>query len=169
MPATRIITRHHLPVFSSLTEQEFEFLHSISKKKAFPKNVILAYEGQHMDHFHVLLSGSVREYLSDVNGKEITLGKLSQSDYFGELPLLGQATQSVSIATMEKVLLVSIPISSLKPLLNQYPDIHKQLTNNLVSKVNGLTIKLKDFAFCDVYHRLVKILQSMATKKMESY
>ena len=100
-------TLHNIPLFSRLAEKDIELLHRIANKKAFPKNVILAHEGEPLERFCILLSGSVKEYLSDINGKEITLGILKQSEYFGELSLLGHTTQSASIVTTENVLLVS--------------------------------------------------------------
>ncbi|MFV2056805.1 MAG: Crp/Fnr family transcriptional regulator [Thiohalomonadales bacterium] len=155
----------NVPLFSNLTSAEQDAIKGVMLKKTFVKNVIIAHEGGQQDSFYVILSGSVKEYISDRTGKEITLAVLKPYDYFGELSLLGDACQMVSIMTLEKACLAVIQKRELRQLLSQYPGISNCLLKDLACKVEHLTDKVRNFALCDVYGRLVKILQSMASHK----
>ena len=75
-----------IALFSELTDSQIEALMRIAKKKAFGKNVIIAQEGETLETFNVILSGSVKVFQSEPNGKELTIDVLKPGNYFGEIP-----------------------------------------------------------------------------------
>ena len=155
----------NIPLFSALADKQIELLNRIAKKKTFSKNVIIAHEGEPLEAFYVILSGSVKVFLSDHNGKELTLDLLKPGDYFGEISLIEGACHAASFVSVDKVTLAAILKNDFINLLNQHRVISNQFLQDLILKIHTLTGNIKNFALCDVYGRLTNILQEMAIEK----
>lgn len=65
---------------------------------SYPKGSIVVSAGDLSDSLYVVLSGRVRVFLSDENGKEFILSTIGPGDYFGEVALDG-GPRSASIMT----------------------------------------------------------------------
>ncbi len=64
----------NIPLFRDLQEDE---LNAIAKKavvKSFHKNAVVITEGEFSQSLYLILSGRVKVYLNDENGKEYVLG-----------------------------------------------------------------------------------------------
>src|SRR5882672_12656847 len=75
-------------------------LAALGTVRVFPKNTILVHEGDKSDQLYVVLSGKLRVFLSDSEGKEITIDILGPGQYFGEMALEGEP-RSASVMTTE--------------------------------------------------------------------
>ena len=51
--------------------------------RTYPKNTLLIAEGDQSDQIYIVISGRLKVYLSDADGKEIIVDTLGPSDYFG--------------------------------------------------------------------------------------
>ena len=151
-----------IPIFSQLPEDALRSLASHATVKTYPKNAIVINEGDDTASFHFILSGTVRVYVSDENGKELTLSVDGGGKYFGELALLDDAPRSASVITLEKSTCGTISKTEFKAWLNNNPDAPFGIIKGLVSKVRKLTDKVRTLALSDVYGRLVIELQNMA-------
>ncbi|MGH8551752.1 MAG: Crp/Fnr family transcriptional regulator [Methylococcales bacterium] len=130
--------------------------------KAFPKNAIIINEGDDSASFHFILSGTVRVYVSDENGKELTLSIDGRGKYFGELALLDDSPRSATVITCEKATCGIISKAEFRAWLNNNPNAPFGIIRGLVDKVRTLTDKVRTLALSDVYGRLVIELQNMA-------
>ncbi len=152
----------NIPIFSQLPDDALRSLASHATIKTYPKNSIVINEGDDTASFHFILSGTVRVYLSDENGKELTLSVDGPGKYFGELALLDDAPRSASVITCEKATCGIISKAEFKAWLNNNSNAPFGIINGLVSKVRALTDKVRTLALSDVYGRLVIELQNMA-------
>lgn len=155
----------NIPSFSHLSEQALEALASCAKIKAFPKHAIIIHEGDETSPLHILLAGKARVFLSDEDGKEVTLGIQEPGTFFGELALLDDQPRSASVITLEKTTCGIISKNEFKAWLADHPDAALSLLQNLVEKIRHLTESVKRLALSDVYGRLIKVLQDMAIEK----
>lgn len=152
----------NMPIFSKLTTDKLDLVMRIAIRRTYAKNVVIAHEGDPLESFYIILSGSIKVFLSDRCGKEMTLDILKPCDYTGELLLLDDACHSASLVTLETVCVAAIRKKNFKTLLYQLPEIGDCLLLDQINKVQFLTEKVRNFALYDVYGRLVKILLSMA-------
>lgn len=151
-----------IPIFSQLSDDALRSLASHASVKTYPKNAIVINEGDESASFHFILSGTVRVYLSDENGKELTLNIDGPGKYFGELALLDDAPRSASVITCEKTTCGIISKVDFRAWLTKTPDAPFGIICGLVRKVRTLTDKVRSLALSDVYGRLVIELQNMA-------
>ena len=74
-------------IFSTLSPEHLALIAEHGVTRQYAKSTVLITEGDQSDSLYVILSGKVRVYLSDENGKEFTLNVHGPNEYFGELAL----------------------------------------------------------------------------------
>ena len=58
--------------------------------RTFPKNAVIINEGDRGDSLYVILTGKVKVYVSDDDGREMILDIYGPGDYVGEMALDGR-------------------------------------------------------------------------------
>ena len=156
-------------IFSGLSDAELAALEESSIRRSYPKNTVIINENDVADSLYVIESGKVKVYCSDKNGKEFIMNTLGGGDYFGELALLDDDRRSASVRTMEKADFCIIYKQDFNQVLDQHPNIAKTLIRNITRRVRALTEKVKSLALQDVYGRVTKVLNSLATERNDEF
>lgn len=151
-----------IPLFAGLTDDELALMEQHANTRTFPKNAILINEGDETDSLYLLLSGKVRVFMSNADGKEIILNEQGPGEHFGELALIDDAPRSASVMAMEKIQVSVISRQDFREVLNKNPDIAFSLIKDLSRRVRILSDNVKNLALLDVYGRVAKTLLSMA-------
>ena len=154
-----------IPFLSGLPDETLSALASHAKQNTFPKNAFIITEGDETNSLYILLSGKIRVFTSDAQGKEVTLLIQTPVTYFGELALLSSEPRSASVITLEKTRCAIIAQSDFKKWLFDHPDVAFGLIQDLAGTVRRLTDKVKLLALSNVYERTIQALQEMATKE----
>jgi CRP/FNR family cyclic AMP-dependent transcriptional regulator len=149
--------------FANLDEKALQALAPGGTVRSYARNVVVVSEGDATDSFYVVLSGRVKAFVSDANGKEVVVNTIGTGDFFGELVLDGGA-RAASIMTLEPSRFFVIPQRDVEALLATHPDFAKHLMRKLIGKVRSLTSQVLDLALKDVYSRLVKFLDENAVE-----
>ena len=156
-------------IFSGLSDAELAALEESSIRRSYPKNTVIINENDVADSLYVIESGKVKVYCSDKNGKEFIMNTLAGGDYFGELALLDDDRRSAAVRTMEKADFCIIYKQDFNQVLDQHPNIAKTLIRNITRRVRALTEKVKSLALQDVYGRVTKVLNSLATERNDEF
>jgi CRP/FNR family cyclic AMP-dependent transcriptional regulator len=154
-----------IPFLSELSDEVLSELASHAKQNTFPKNAFIITEDDETSSMYILLSGKVRVFSSDAQGKEVTLLIQTPVSYFGELALLSNAARSASVITLEKTSCAIIAQADFKIWLSNHPDVAFGLIQDLAGTVKRLTNKVKQLALSNVYERTIQTLQDMAVKQ----
>ena len=125
--------------------------------RAFPKNSVLVQEGDKSDQFYILLSGKLKVFLADDDGKEIVVDVLNPKQYFGEMALDGES-RSASVMTVEPSKLAVIQRDDFKRFLAENPDAAFALIVTLIRRARNLTRTIGNLALLDVYGRVARLL-----------
>ena len=132
--------------------------------RSFPKNSIIINEGDETDSLYVLLSGRVKVFVSDEDGKEVVLSTAREGNYFGEMVLDG-GKRSASVMTMEPTRCFVIPMGDVDGLLERNPVFARHLIHLLIAKTRSLVKQVRDLALKDVYGRFAKFLDDSAVEE----
>jgi CRP/FNR family cyclic AMP-dependent transcriptional regulator len=151
-----------IPLFAGLDENDLSLLEQRANTRTFPKHAILINEGDETDSLYVILSGRVRVFMSNEDGKEIILNEQGPGEHFGELALLDDAPRSASVMAMEKTRVSVISRADFREVLGKHPDIAFSLIQDLSRRVRLLSENVKNLALLDVYGRVAKTLLGMA-------
>lgn len=154
-----------IPLFANLPQEQLVLLNKRTVTKAYPRNTILVSEGDNTDQLFVILSGKVKVYLADEEGKEVILNIHGPGDYFGEIALLDEAPRSASVMTLEDSKLLVISKRDFQECLVQQPAIALTLLRDLSRRLRVLTDNVKSLALMDVYGRVARTLLSLATQR----
>lgn len=152
-----------IPFLSDLSDDTLSELVSHAKRNTFPKHSFLFAEGEETNSLFILLSGKVRVFTCDEQGKEVTLLVQTPVSYFGELALLSNEPRSASVVTLETCSCAVIAQADFKQWLTQHPNVAFGLIQDLAGTVRRLTDKVKQLALSNVYERTIQALQEMST------
>lgn len=149
--------------FAHLDEASLRELAPHGVVRTVPKNTIVVYEGEESDSLYVLLSGRVKIFISDEDGKEMVLNTMAAGEYFGELVLDG-GPRTASVMTLEPCRLFVIPQRDVEGLLLANAGFSRDMLEKVIAKVRSLTAKVRDLAMRDVYGRFVRFAEENAVE-----
>lgn len=154
----------NVPLFSSLTTEELQPILDMATTRSLPANSIVVSEGDQTDSLYVILSGRVKVFLSDDDGKEITLAIEGPGDYFGEMVLDG-GPRSASVMTVEPAQFSVFRKADIEKYLHNNPAVAVNIIRQLISRIRTLTDSVRSLALLDVYGRLRKLLLDLAEEQ----
>lgn len=157
-----VASGEHAPLWS-LSEKHLKALAQRGSVKAYPKNTVLVNEGDRSDTLFIILSGKVKAYLADEEGKEVLLSTQGPGEYFGEM-ILDQGPRSASIMTLEPSKFSVVTTEQFKKFLIEHPEAGPELVVSLIHRVRELTKTVGNLALLDVYGRVARLLLDMATE-----
>ena len=109
-----------VPLFSTLTDEEFNQLAHIFVARAYRKNQVIFLEEETGNYMYLVLSGKVKVAKAGVGGKETILAIHRTGDFFGEMSLLDGKTAPATVSAMEDAKIISVSGT----------DFHKYLLHN---------------------------------------
>jgi CRP/FNR family cyclic AMP-dependent transcriptional regulator len=115
----------------------------------------------------VVQSGSLKVFLTDNVGREVTLSLLDPGDYFGELALLDDAPRSASVIALTRSEVLQIPRVAFLALIEAHPACMQIVVRNLVGRIRTLTLteSVRSLALVDVFGRISRIFDSLAVEE----
>jgi CRP/FNR family cyclic AMP-dependent transcriptional regulator len=141
-------------------------LESHANPKRYRKNTIIMEKGDESAALYVLVSGKVRVYVSDDEGKEVVLNVCDKpGSHFGELALLRNTSRTASVMTLEDSQFLIISKQDFLACLADHPQIAIDIIGGLVDQVSSLTDRVSALALNDVYGRLSATLRDLANEE----
>jgi CRP/FNR family transcriptional regulator, cyclic AMP receptor protein len=125
-----------IPLFSTLTDEEFIPLQDIFVQRAYSKNQVIFLEEETGNYMYLVLSGKVKVSKAGSGGKETILAIHRAGDFFGEMSLLDGKTSPATVSAMEDSKIISV----------SGVDFHKHLMHNekvLLQIINVLCARLR--------------------------
>ncbi|MFN7510012.1 MAG: Crp/Fnr family transcriptional regulator [Betaproteobacteria bacterium] len=132
--------------------------------RSFPKNTVIINEGDRGESLFMILSGKVKVYVSDDDGREMILDIYGAGDYVGEMSLDGRP-RSASVMTLEPTTCSVVTRDSLKEAVASSPDFAMKLIDTLIDRARIATDNVKNLALMDVYGRVARLLLSLAREQ----
>jgi CRP/FNR family cyclic AMP-dependent transcriptional regulator len=148
----------------SLPPHHVKALSEQGSVKAYPKNTIIVSEGERSDSLFIILSGKVKVFLADEEGKEVLLSTQGPGEYFGEM-ILDEGPRSASVMTLEPSRFAVITTARFKQFLADNPEAGVELVKSLIHRVRELTKAVGNLALLDVYGRVARLLLDLAAEQ----
>ena len=121
-------------------------------------------EGEQGDTLFIVLTGKVKIGRRAADGRENMLSVMGPSDMFGELSLFDPGPRTATATVLTDARLASLAHSSLRPWLNDRPEIAEQLLRVLARRLRRTNDALADLIFTDVPGRVAKALLGLAER-----
>lgn len=126
-----------VPILSSLADEELRCLED-AEEIHLPKGHILARQGEVAHYFWILLEGKLRLIQTLADGKEVTLAPISSGNAFGEVPLLSNTPNLVSLRVTEPAHLLQFDEDGFWKLMTTCPDVRKAILGNMAMRIQKL-------------------------------
>jgi CRP/FNR family cyclic AMP-dependent transcriptional regulator len=139
-----------------LPKELLEKLCEIGTARTFPKNAIVVVEGEPAETLYIVLSGRLRVYVADEEGREAELNQMGPGEYFGEL-MLGSTVRTASVRTMETSRLCLIGRHDFETFIRSSPETTFHLIQTLIHRIKVLTGNVQSLALMDVYGRVSRL------------
>ncbi len=137
MNTKAIDSLRHVEIFSGMSDSELVQIARLCKVYKVAANQIIFKEGSDGDELFIIQSGCVRVSINTRgSGDQLepgTINMLYTGQSFGEMVLLGGATRSASVSSMEACVLLVIQAREFSALCEMNPRIGYRVMHNLAS------------------------------------
>ena len=134
--------------------------------RTFPKNTVLIHEGDSGDALYIVLSGRVKVYASNAQGREFAIAFHGAGEYVGEMTLDG-GVRSASVVTIDPTVCAVVHREQFREFILKNPDFALHLIEKLINRVRATTEDVKSLALTDVYGRLVRLINTLAVPRAD--
>ncbi len=148
----------NVPLFSGLPKQALAEIEQHGSIKSYKKNVIVINQDDESYSLYVILSGSVKVFVSGEDGREAVLNHQETGDYFGDLALIDKQPRVASVMTMELSKFMIISREDFLTCLSKNPEIAINLIKPMTSRIRMLAKNVSSLALLDVYGRVARTL-----------
>ena len=153
-----------VPLFDGLSPEALAKIESRAVTRNYPRNAVVISEGDEATSMFIIVTGSVKVYHTEADGKETILNSQGPGQHFGELALVDDAPRSASVMTTEPSRLLVLSKAAFKDCLEESPEIGYHLVQALARQVRRLT-ETVNMMGRDVYGRIRTLLESMAVER----
>ncbi|MDZ4100176.1 MAG: Crp/Fnr family transcriptional regulator [Hydrogenophaga sp.] len=136
-------------------------LAALGVQRRYRRGTLLIQEGETGDTLYIVLQGRLRAFLSDNNGRELTLGLYGPLEYVGEMSLDG-GPRSANVEAAEASTCAVVTRATLLAYIAEHPEFALELMARLIRRARLATESARSVALIDVYGRLVRLLNSLA-------
>jgi signal transduction histidine kinase len=137
-----------VPIFSSLKDDELHCVEGVGDIH-LGKDEFLVHQGEPAHFFWILLEGQVRVFQSQSGGSDSTIYKIESGNAFGELPLLANIPNGVSLQTTMPCHLLQLDEEQFWSLMTSCPQVRKAILTNMgqrFQRMQGMTVQQEKMA-----------------------
>jgi CRP-like cAMP-binding protein len=129
-----------IALFQGLQDAELRELGSRAEVRALPAEATFIREGERADSLFLILSGKVKVYLTDANGKKSVVDIRRAGQYVGEM-MLDDNPRSASVRTIEPSELAVVSRADFKAFLLKHPEVALHVIRNLIRVARGHNVR----------------------------
>lgn len=143
-----------VPLFSTLSEEEFKRLKDIFQIKTYRKNQVIFLEEETGNYMYIILSGKVKVTKSTAAGKETILAIHQPGDFFGEMALLDGKTSPAAVTAMEDSKIATIYHHDFQRLLMANEKVVRQIIQVLCSRLRQVWGQVQNLSYSTADDRI---------------
>lgn len=146
-------------------------LHSLSEDRhtrTYSANELIYREGEFPGSLLFIVSGKVKTWRMNANGKELITGLYKPGEFLGYLPLLTESTYPDTATALEASELAMIPKADFLELLHQDRDVAWRFIRILANDKTETEDRLLSLAYSSLRARVAEALLHLRNRYLES-
>jgi CRP/FNR family transcriptional regulator len=159
--ASRSVLRS-VPIFSSLTDQEFAFLSTRLVQRRYQTGELIFSEGDVCAGLYVVQSGNVRIFKTSIGGREQVLSIDGPGSSIAELPVFDGGNYPASAQAVSECSLIFCSRQDFQALCLQHPQVALKVLRVVGARLRRLVGIIEELSFTTVRHRLIAVLVRLA-------
>jgi CRP/FNR family cyclic AMP-dependent transcriptional regulator len=124
----------------------------------FKKKATIYTEGHRPVYLYYVLSGKIKTYRTNEDGKELITGMYKEGDFIGYIALLEENTYKDTAQSIENAEVMLIPKTDFIQLVNSNPEISKKFIKLLANNVSERETQLVKLAYNSLRKRVADAL-----------
>lgn len=152
----------------SADDNTFKLLESISTIVKKGKKEIFFYEDQEGENIYFLVSGHVKLYKTNDEGKEAIIHFVKPGELFAEIILHLKNRYPVTAETISDSVVLSINSKKLYQLIKEDPDISMKLIGMMAQRIKYFLNMIENLTLTDARSRLLRYLKILADKNKDN-
>jgi CRP/FNR family cyclic AMP-dependent transcriptional regulator len=153
-----------IPLFRGLPPERLKKLSESLRKKTVPAGTNMITADQPGEVVYVLLEGTVKILIEQMDGREVILAFLGAGDTVGEMSLVDSAGRSANVMTMEKCTFLWMDRATFQELLRHVPEFAQNLVRLLSSRLRMANEQIQSLSSLDVAGRLARQILAFAER-----
>lgn len=145
-----------VPLFRALPAADLEEVAKLFTVRLYPKEALIASEGDRLSMFNVILTGQIQWYWTQ-DGRQLKLQPEGAGGHFADTTLGGEPIL-MSIVALEPVRVAEIPMEEFQAVLLRYPLVGRALLLDVVARLRRTLKATRTLSMDEVYTRVVKLL-----------
>ncbi|MDH3743845.1 MAG: Crp/Fnr family transcriptional regulator [Acidobacteriota bacterium] len=158
-----------LKLFEGLNEKDLDRLNNeLLQRRKFAGGTNIITVAQPGEVIFVLLQGSVKIYVDQIDGSEVILAFLGPGDTVGEMGLIGSSGRSASVLTLEETVCLAMDRGSFRVCLKTVPGLSFNLVQLLSRRLRLANEQVQALSTLDVRGRVARQLLAFAQRYGEA-
>jgi len=153
-----------ISLFEGLPAERLKRLSEILRKKTVPSGTNMITAEQPGEVVYVILEGTVKILIEQVDGREVILAFLGAGDTVGEMSLVDSAGRSANVMTMERCTLLWMDRATFQDLLRNVSEFAQNLVKLLAGRLRMANEQIQSLSSLDVAGRLARQILAFAER-----
>jgi CRP/FNR family cyclic AMP-dependent transcriptional regulator len=143
-------------LFSGLSPQQSAWIGARLYTRTFPAGADLIIAGTPGEAVYFILSGTVKVYVPQLDGREVTVNLMGTGDTVGELSVIDAASRSASVITLEETRVAWMSRSDFLEAIRTIPPLSDNLLRTLSARLRSTTEHIQAYASLDIPGRIAR-------------
>ncbi|KIN75246.1 CAMP-binding protein-catabolite activator and regulatory subunit of cAMP-dependent protein kinase [Sulfitobacter noctilucae] len=152
-------------LFTSLSDDDIGILSQMCRSVSYPRGAEIFAMGDTADGLRIITAGEVRIWVSDAEGRELTVTILEDGDSFGEIALLDGLPRTAAASATEATTCLFVPHSAVDALLQSNPRFAREMIHCLCEILRRNTDEMGAMTFQSLDARLAQKLCDLAMSR----
>lgn len=153
-----------ITLFKGLPPERLKRLAEVLRQKVVPAGTNMITAEQPGEVVYVVLEGTVKILIEQVDGREVILAFLGAGDTVGEMSLVDSSGRSANVMTMERCTLLWMDRSTFQDLLRHVPEFSQNLVKLLAGRLRMANEQIQSLSSLDVAGRLARQILAFAER-----
>lgn len=151
-----------IPLFAGLNDADLQRLNQHLLRKSFRPGTFIITVEKTGELVYVLLDGTVKIFVDQIDGSEVILAFLGSGDTFGEMSLLDSAGRSANVLALEQCSCLAMNRMAFSECLRTMPHLSYNLVQLLTRRLRLANEQIKALSTLDVRGRVARQILAFA-------
>lgn len=143
-------------LFAGLSPQQANWVGLRLHTRSFAPGSDLIIAGTPGEAVYFILSGTVKVYVPQLDGREVTVNLLGAGDTVGELSVIDSSSRSASVITLEDTRVAWMSRPDFLEAIRTIPPISDNLLRTLTARLRNTTEHIQAYASLDIPGRIAR-------------
>jgi CRP/FNR family transcriptional regulator, cyclic AMP receptor protein len=149
-------------LFEGLTTEQLETIRQHMRRKTFPAGTNIVSAEQPGDVLFIILSGTVKVQVEQLDGTEVILAVLGAGQSIGEMSITDRLVRSASVLTLDESTLAWMDRATFAGYQQLFPRLLLNVAVILSNRLRVANAQIQALATQDVYGRVARQILSLA-------